>query len=158
MPRKPPKIFAFSLIKARLSRKFGLNAEHMSALCGWNDRRRSRLRDEPEEVDEQVSGNGDLGHLEGDVTAMTCDLRADLDEFLLESRHRPVLDRVRRRQRAQEISKIAGQRMKLKSNSVGGERRTIQARPFDRTLALLEPLLKSPALVVEGEDVLGAPP
>jgi hypothetical protein len=48
--------------------------------------------------------------------------------------------------------------MKLKSNGVGGERRTIQARPFDRTLALLDPLLKSPALVVEGEDVLGALP
>ena len=89
---------------------------------------------------------------------MICDLRADLDEFLLESRHRPVLDRLRRRQRAQEISKIVGQRMKLKSNGVGGERRTIQARPFDRTLALLDPLLKSPALVVEGADVLGALP
>ncbi len=48
--------------------------------------------------------------------------------------------------------------MKLKANGVGGERRTIQARPFDRTLALLDPLLKSPALVVEGADVLGALP
>ncbi len=80
----------------------------MNALCGRNDRRRSQLRDELRDVDEQVSGNGDFGHLEGDVTAMTCDLRADLDEFLLESRHRPVLDRLRRRQRAQEISKIVG--------------------------------------------------
>ena len=53
---------------------------------------------------------------------------------------------------------IVGQRMKLKSNGVGGERRTIRARPFDCTLALLDPLPKSPALVIEGEDVLGALP
>jgi hypothetical protein len=80
MPRNPPKIVAFSVIKTHLSRKFGLNAEHMNALCGRNDRRRSQLRDEPQDVDEQVSGNGDLGQLEGDVAGVAHHLRADLDQ------------------------------------------------------------------------------
>ena len=33
---------------------------------------------------------GDLGHLECDVTTVAHDLRADLDELLLQARHRPV--------------------------------------------------------------------
>ena len=41
------------------------------------------------------------------------DLRADLDELLLQTRQRPILDRLRRRQRAQKIAEIVGQRMKL---------------------------------------------
>ena len=52
---------------------------------------------------------------------MANDLRADLDEFFLQARPRPILDRLRRRQRAQKITKIVGQRMKLKPNRVGGE-------------------------------------
>jgi hypothetical protein len=34
------------------------------------------------------------------------DLRADLDQLLFEARQRPVLDRLGRRQRAQEIPDI----------------------------------------------------
>src|SRR6516164_7086119 len=45
-----------------------------------------------------------LGHLEGDAAAMADDLGADLDQFLLQARQRPVLDRFGRRQRAQEIA------------------------------------------------------
>ena len=40
-------------------------------------------------------------------------LRADLDQLLLRARQRPVLDRLGRRQRAQEIAEIVGERMKL---------------------------------------------
>jgi hypothetical protein len=57
---------------------------------------------------------------------MTYDLRADLDEFLLESRHRPVFDQLRRRQRAQEIAEIVSERMKLETDGVGGKRPTRQ--------------------------------
>jgi hypothetical protein len=39
-------------------------------------------------------------------------LRADLDQLLLRARRR-VLDRLGRRQRAQEIAEIVGERMKL---------------------------------------------
>jgi hypothetical protein len=44
---------------------------------------------------------------------MANDLRADLDQLLLEARQRPIFDRLGRRQRAQEVAEIVGQRMKL---------------------------------------------
>ena len=45
-----------------------------------------------------------------DIAPMADDLRADLDELLLQTRQRPILDRLRRRQSAQEIAEIIGQR------------------------------------------------
>ena len=84
-----------------------------------------------------MAGNGDLGHLEGDTAAMADDLGADLDQLLLQARQRPVLDRLRRRQRAQEIAEIAGQRMQLKTDGVGGERTERQPCPFDRAFPSL---------------------
>ena len=68
-----------------------------------------------------MSRDGDLGHLEGDVTAMEPSLRADLDEFLFEGCQRPVLDWLWRRQRAQKIAEIIGERMQLETDGVGGE-------------------------------------
>jgi hypothetical protein len=47
-----------------------------------------------------------------------------LDQLLPQAGQRPIGDRLRRRQRAQEITGIVGQRVKLKSNSVGRERPT----------------------------------
>ena len=67
-------------------------------------------------------GYGDFGHLKRDIAAMAHDLRADLDQLFLQARQRPILDRLRRRQRAQKITEIVGQRMKLKADRVGGER------------------------------------
>jgi hypothetical protein len=52
------------------------------------------------------------------------DLCADLDERLLEGCQRPILDRLRRRQRAQKVVEIVGQRMKLETDGVRGERPT----------------------------------
>ena len=50
------------------------------------------------------------------------DLRADLDQLLLEARQRPIFDRLGRRQRAQEVAEIVGECMKLEPHRVGGER------------------------------------
>jgi hypothetical protein len=71
-----------------------------------------------------LTRDGDLRHLEGDVAAMADDLRGNLDQRLLEGRHRPVLYRLRRRQCAQEIAEIVGERVKLETDGVGGERST----------------------------------
>ena len=60
-----------------------------------------------------VSGAEHFGHLKRDIAAMADDLRADLDQLFLQARQRPLLDRLRRRQRAQKIAEIVGQRMKL---------------------------------------------
>jgi hypothetical protein len=45
-------------------------------------------------------------------------LRADLDQLVLQGRQRPVLDRLRRRQRAQEIAEVVGECMKLEPHRV----------------------------------------
>lgn len=59
-------------------------------------------------------------HLEGDIKAVADSLRADLDEFLVQARQRPVLDRHWRRQRAQAGAGILSERMKPKTDSLGG--------------------------------------
>ena len=101
--------------------------------------------------------NGDLGHLEGDIAAVADDLRADLDQLLLQARQRPIFDRLRRRQRAQEVAEIVGERVKLKANGVGGERTAGKPRPSNRALALFDPLFAGAAFVVERDDILGRP-
>src|SRR5262249_21821611 len=67
-------------------------------------------------------------------------------------RQRPVLDRLWRCQRAQEITEVVGERMKLEPHRIGGERSARQSRPLDRAFALLDPLLARPALVVESKQ------
>jgi hypothetical protein len=74
-------------------------------------------------------------HLENDVAGVSGDLRANPDQLFLERRHRPVLDRLRRRQRAQEVAEVVGEGVKLKARGVGGKRPARQPRPVDRTLA-----------------------
>jgi hypothetical protein len=68
-----------------------------------------------------MSRNGDLGHLEGDIAAVAHDLRADLDQLFLQARQRPILDRLGRRERAQEVAEIVCKGVKLKAGGVGGE-------------------------------------
>jgi hypothetical protein len=74
------------------------------------------------------------------------DFCADLDQLLLESRQRPVFDRLRRRQGSQEVAEIIGERMKLKANRVGGEGTAGQPRPFDRAFSFLDPYVDGPLL------------
>src|SRR5262249_40551962 len=47
------------------------------------------------------------------IAAVAHHLRADLDQLVLQTRQRPILDRLGRRQRPQEIAEIVGERMKL---------------------------------------------
>ena len=82
-------------------------------------------------------------------------LRADLNQLLFPARQRPVLDRLGRRQRPQEIAEIVGKRMKLKPDSVSCERPARQMRPLDRARSFIDPLPGRAAFVVEGDDPLG---
>ena len=50
-----------------------------------------------------MSRNGDLGHLEGDITTVADDVCADLEQLLLQAGQRPVPDRLGRCQGAQEV-------------------------------------------------------
>ncbi len=56
--------------------------------------------------------------------------------------------------RAQEVAEIVGERVKLETDGIGGERPARQPRPPDRALALFYPLLRRAALIVEGDDPL----
>lgn len=80
-----------------------------------------QLCDHPQNVYQQLPRNGDLRHLERDVTGVAHDPCADLDQLFLECRQRPILDRLRLRQRAQEVAEVVGEGMKLKAHGVGGE-------------------------------------
>ena len=101
---------------------------------------------------EYLPCDGDLGHLEDNIAAVAHHLRADLDQLVLQGRQRPVLDRLGRRQRPQEVGEVASKRMKLKPHRVCGKRSARQPRPLDRAFALLDPLLARPALVVKAHD------
>ena len=83
-----------------------------------------QFRDEPQDVGEQISRNGNLSHLKRDTATVAHDLRADLDQLFLQACQRPVLDRLRFHQASQEVGEIIGKCMKLKANRVGGERAT----------------------------------
>src|SRR6516162_3250626 len=89
---------------------------------------RPQFRDEPQNLLEHLPWDGDLGHLEDKIAAVAHYLRADLDQLVPQTRQRSVLDRLRRRQRAQEIAEVVGERMKPEPHRVGGERSARQSR------------------------------
>ncbi len=49
----------------------------------WRQRGRPQPVNQAQNLSEQSSGNSDFRELKGDITAMSHDLRADLDELLL---------------------------------------------------------------------------
>jgi len=55
-------------------------------------------------ISQHLPCDGDLGYLEDSIAAVPYHLRADVDQFFLQARQRPILDWLRRRQRAQEIA------------------------------------------------------
>ena len=104
---------------------------------------RPQFRDEPQNLLEHLPCDGDLGHLEDNIAAVAHDFRTDLDQLVLQTRQRPVVDRLRRRQRAQEIAEVVGERMKLEPHRIGGERSARQSRPLDRALREAQIVIES---------------
>jgi hypothetical protein len=75
------------------------------------DGRRAQRRNQPQDVSEQVARDGNLGHLEGDVATVANDCCAYFAELLTQTRERPLLDRLRRCERAKEVPNIVSQRV-----------------------------------------------
>ncbi len=73
----------------------------------WRQRSRPQPVDQAQNLSEQSSGDSDFRELNGDITAMSHDLRADLDELVA--------------QRAQEVAEIIGERMELEPDLVVAE-------------------------------------
>jgi hypothetical protein len=63
---------------------------------------------EAQDLSEQSSGDSDFRELKGDITAMSHDLRADLDELVAQGGERPVFHSLGQRQGAQEVAEIIG--------------------------------------------------
>jgi hypothetical protein len=80
----------FSVIWTHLSRGLASNARQSNTSRGRWIGRRTLFRDQPQDGSEQMLGDGDPGHLEGEVAAVADDLRADLDGFLVQD----VLERL----------------------------------------------------------------
>src|SRR6266404_3067564 len=98
-------------------------ATERASCCSWI-RWRPQLGDQPQNLGEQHSWHGDLGHLEGDIATVVNDLRANLDQLFLHAGQGPVLDWLGRRQRAEEGAEIVGQRVELETYSIGSEQTT----------------------------------
>jgi len=81
----------------------------MGGSCWRGGQLRPQFPDQPQNLLEHLPWNGDLGHLEDEIATVADDLRADLDQLLLQARQRPVLDRLGRRQRAEEVAEIVGE-------------------------------------------------
>ena len=71
--------------------------------------RRPQFGDQSQDLGEQHPRHSDLGH-QGDIAAVADEFGADLDQLLPQAGERPVLDRLGRCQRAQEVAEIVGER------------------------------------------------
>jgi len=74
---------------------------------------------------------------------------AGLEESLLETRQRPVLDGLGEGESAQEIPEVVRDDPQEQPHLIGPEAVTGESRPVGGFLALPDPLLRRPALVVE---------
>src|SRR5215813_14371678 len=75
-----------------------------------------------------------------------------LEQPLLQARQAPAPDRQRQDQPAQKIAEIVGDDPEQQPNFVGPELMTGEPGPLRGGFALLDPLLRRPALVVETDD------
>ena len=83
MLRGTPEDADLVVIKTHVSRGFRWNTCQPNTSRGRWIRWRSKFRDEPQNVGEQIPWDGDLGHLKRDIATVGHHLRADLDQLFL---------------------------------------------------------------------------
>src|SRR5207247_8878487 len=89
---------------------------------------------------------------------MSDEAPAGFEERLLETRQGPVLDGHGENEPAQEIAEVVGDHPEEQPHLIGPEPVTGEAGPVGGGLALLDPLLGRPALVVEAGEWSVRPP
>src|SRR5229473_3876289 len=77
---------------------------------------------------------------------------AGLEQPLLEACQRPILNRKGESEPAQEIAEVVGDDPEQQADLVGPKPVTGEPGPVGGFLALLDPLLGRPALVIEADD------
>ncbi len=93
-----------------------------------------------------------FGKVEDEVSRMPDEAPAGLEEPLLEARQGPTLDGERQDKPAQEIAEIVRDDAQKQPHLIGPEAVAGEARPMGGLFALLDPLLRRPALVVEADE------
>src|SRR5262249_18117052 len=109
--------------------------------------------DAPEDLPEEAPGQVTFGQLEDEVPGMADQAPTGLEQPLLETREGPALDGDGQDQSAQQIAEVVGYDPEQQADLVGREPMAREPGPVGRGLALLDPLLRRPALVVEADDV-----
>ena len=108
--------------------------------------------DAPENLPKEAPRQVAFGDLQGEVPGMSDEPRTGLEEPLLETRQGPALDGDRQDQPTQQIAEVVGDHPELQADLVGPEAVAGEPGPVGGFLALLDPLLGRPALVVEADD------
>lgn len=103
-------------------------------------------------IAQQPAGQMALGQQEPVVPGVLHKTPAALDQPLLETGERPGLDARRQHQPPPQIPEVVGEHTRLQVHLVGPEPVTRKPRPVRGLLALLDLLLRGPALVVESDD------
>jgi hypothetical protein len=108
--------------------------------------------DAPENLPKESARQVALGQLEDEVPRMPDQPPTRLEEPLLETREGPALDGDGQDEPTEQIAEVVGDNAEQQPHLVGSEAVTGKAGPVSRGLALLDPLLGRPALVVEADD------
>ncbi len=108
--------------------------------------------DAPEDLPKQAPRQGALGQLEDVVPGVPDQAPAGLEQPLLQARQGPALDGEGQGEPAQQGAEIVGNDPAEQPHLVGPETVAGKPRPVGGGFALLDPLLRRPALVVEVDD------
>ena len=93
-----------------------------------------------------------LGELQDEVPGMPDQATTGLEQPLLEARQGPALDGERQGKPTQEVAEVVGDDPEEESDLVGPEPMAGEPGPVGGFLALLDPLRRRPALIVEMDD------
>jgi hypothetical protein len=108
--------------------------------------------DAPENLPKEGPRQVAFGHLQDEVPGMPNEVPAGLEEPSLETRQRPAPDGEGQDQPTQEIAEVVGDNPEEQADLIGPEPVIGEAGPVEGGFALLDPLLRHPALVVEADD------
>src|SRR3989442_7090665 len=108
--------------------------------------------DAPENLPKESPRQGAFGELQDEVPGVSDQTPTGLEGPLLEARQGPALDRRGQDQPAQQIAEVIGDDAQEQPDLVGPEPMTGEARRVGGFFALLDPLLRRPALIVEADD------
>ena len=108
--------------------------------------------DAAENLPKETPCQGAFGELQDEVPGMPNQAAAGLEQPLLQARQRPTLNGQGQDEPAQKIAQIVGDDPEKQPDLIGPKAVAREPGPVGGLFALLDPLLRRPALVVEMDD------